>query len=105
MGHLLNSQAPRALHLLFGLGILISCDLAFACSSEDRRELAIMGYTSQQIDAQCGSGGNPFVTPSMPVARICSTRAGSCYLGERLAVGSQCWCPTRYGTAIGGVAR
>ena len=105
MEHLTIPLAPRVLHLLLGLGILLSCDMALACSSEDRRELAIMGYTSEQIDAQCGSGGNPFVTPSMPIATICSTRAGSCYMGQRIPVGSQCWCPTRNGSAVAGVAR
>jgi hypothetical protein len=43
---------------------------ALACASEDRVALAQMGYTSEQIDAQCGSGGNPFVTPSMPAAQV-----------------------------------
>ena len=64
-----------------------------------------MGYTSVQIDAQCGSGGNPFVTPSMPAAQVCVTRIGSCYLGEFVAVGNSCWCPTRSGGAAAGIAR
>lgn len=91
---------------LFVTSILVfPYDVSRACSSEDRRELALMGYTSAQIDAQCGSGGNPFVTPSMPIATVCVTRLGSCYLGEQIPVGSQCWCPTIYGNPVGGVAR
>ncbi|HEX6011606.1 MAG TPA: hypothetical protein VFY87_07350 [Geminicoccaceae bacterium] len=78
---------------------------ALACASEDRIALAEMGYTSEQIDAQCGSGGNPFVTPSMPAAQLCMTAAGSCYLGEFVAVGDSCWCPTGYGDVAQGVAR
>jgi hypothetical protein len=81
-------------------------DQALACSSEDRVALAQMGYTSEQIDAQCGSsGGNPFVTPSMLAVQICATAAGSCYLGEFVPVGESCWCPTGYGDVAQGVAR
>lgn len=78
---------------------------ALACSSEDRADLAMMGYTQDQIDAQCSSGGNPFVSPSMPTATVCVTPAGACYLGEVLSVGSNCWCPTGYGTPVSGMAR
>jgi hypothetical protein len=78
---------------------------ALACSSEDRIALAEIGYTSEQIDAQCGSGGNPFVTPSMPAAQLCTTAAGSCYLGEFVPVGGSCWCPTAHGDVAPGVAR
>ncbi|MCQ8106288.1 hypothetical protein NP590_19440 [Methylomonas sp. SURF-2] len=85
--------------------LLLPNTSALACSSEDRSSLAMMGYTSEQIDAQCGSGGNPFVTPSMPIASYCVTAVGSCYLNNRVAVGSQCWCPTGYGNAVYGVAR
>jgi hypothetical protein len=78
----------------------------FACSSEDRIALAQMGQTTEQIDAQCGgSGGNPFVTPSMPTATQCVTQAGSCYLGVQLSVGSQCYCPAGYGNVVYGVAQ
>lgn len=85
--------------------LLLPNDYALACSSEDRIALAQMGYTEAQIDAQCGSGGNPFVTPSMPTARVCVTQVGSCYLGDQIPVGSQCWCPTRFGNVVYGVAR
>jgi hypothetical protein len=78
---------------------------ALACASEDRVALAQMGYTSEQIDAQCGSGGNPFVTPSMPAAQVCVTAGGRCYLGEFVPVGESCWCPTGYGDVARGVAR
>lgn len=92
------------------LGAWLACsltcaDLALACSSEDRIALAQMGQTEAQIDAQCGSGGNPFVTPSMPIASVCVTPAGACQMAEKIPVGSRCWCPTGYGNAIDGVAR
>lgn len=88
------------------LACALTCaDLTLACSSEDRIALAQMGQSAAQIDAQCGSGGNPFVTPSMPVASVCVTWAGACQMAEQIPVGSRCWCPTGYGNAIDGVAR
>lgn len=87
------------------IGVAVSGQAALACSSEDRIALAQMGYASEQIDAQCGSGGNPFVTPSMPAAQICATPIGSCYLGEAVAVGDSCWCPTPFGDVARGIAR
>jgi hypothetical protein len=92
--------------VMSGLGMLIVVPVAEAgCASEDRIALAQMGYSTAQIDAMCGSGGNPFVTPSLPAATICATPAGSCYLGDRIPVGSQCWCPTRLGHIVHGIAR
>lgn len=87
------------------LWLLLPGRQAVACSSEDRIALAQMGYTEAQIDAQCGSGGNPFVTPSMPTATMCVTPAGSCYMAQQLQVGSYCWCPTAMGQAVTGVAQ
>jgi hypothetical protein len=87
------------------VGVVLPGGGTLACASEDRIALAQMGYTSEQIDAQCGSGGNPFVTPSMPAAQVCMTAAGGCYLGEFVPVGESCWCPTGYGDVAQGVAR
>lgn len=90
----------------FGLGMLIVVPVAEAgCASEDRIALAQMGYTTAQIDAMCGSGGNPFVTPSMPTATVCATPAGGCYLRDQIHVGSKCWCPTGFGHVVYGIAR
>lgn len=99
------SRMRKALWLALCLVALLPGDEALACSSEDRIALAQMGYTSAQIDAQCGSGGNPFVTPSLPTATVCMTQAGFCYLGEQIPVGSRCWCPTGFGGVLYGVAR
>jgi hypothetical protein len=95
----------KALWIVLLLAVLLPHSAANACSSEDRAELAQEGYTSDQIDAQCGSGGNPFVTPSMPTASMCTTQVGTCYLGAQATVGDQCWCQTGYGNVIAGVAR
>lgn len=95
------SPASAGLTLFF----LFTNANTFACSSEDRIAMAQMGQTTEQIDAQCGSGGNPFVTPSMPTATQCVTPAGSCYLGVQLSVGSQCYCPSGYGNVVYGVAQ
>jgi len=98
--------SPRkVLWLVCWLIGLLSCQPAFACSSEDRIELALMGYTSAQIDAQCGSGGNPFVTPSLPLATVCVTPVGSCSPGGQIPVGSECGCLTRFGNVDYGIAR
>ena len=67
--------------------------------------LAQMGYTSAQINAMCNSGDNPFVTPLLPMAMVCATSAGGCYLGEQIPVGSRCWCPRGMGQIVYGVAR
>jgi hypothetical protein len=92
--------------VMLGLSMLIAVPRAQAgCASEDRIALAQMGHTRAQIDAMCGSGGNPFVTPSMPSATVCATPAGGCYLGEQIPVGSQCWCPRGMGQVVHGVAR
>jgi hypothetical protein len=105
----MNAHRLSPLRAIGFAGVLVGVALpgqALACASEDRIALAQMGYTSEQIDAQCGgSGGNPFVTPSMPAAQICATAAGSCYLGEFVPVGESCWCPTGYGDLAQGVAR
>ncbi len=99
------STAPRAVRLAVSLGAVLASGAALACSSEDRIALAQMGYTTAQIDAQCGSGGNPFVTPSLPMASVCVTAAGSCYLGAPMPVGNACGCPTGFGGAVYGVAQ
>ena len=105
-----NRQVGRMVVTLLvvalGLGMLVAVPMAQAvCASEDRIALAQMGHTRAQIDAMCGSGGNPFVTPSMPSATVCATPAGGCYLGEQVPVGSRCWCPRGMGQVVYGVAR
>jgi hypothetical protein len=103
--HYVNPHVARRAIRLLPLGALLAMSpAALACSSEDRIALAQMGYTIQQIDAQCGAG-NPFVTPSMPDASACVTQIGSCYLSVRATVGSQCWCQTGSGHTVPGVAQ
>ena len=96
----------KLIAIVLGLGMFIVVPRAQAnCASEDRIALGQMGYTSEQIDIMCRSGGNPFVTPSMPTATVCVTRAGGCDLGERVLVGSRCWCPIGFGDVVYGIAR
>jgi hypothetical protein len=89
---------------IFGAIALLASSSVLACSTEDRIELAQMGLTSAQVDAACGSGGNPFVTPSLPAASVCATRYGYCGLANRADVGNQCGCPIGGGWTLG-VAR
>ena len=50
----------------FLLVLLMAPAAAYAeCASEDRIELAQMGYTEAQIDAQCNSGQNAFAPPRL----------------------------------------
>jgi hypothetical protein len=92
--------------LVLGLGLFIAVpDAQAGCASEDRIALGQMGYTSAQINAMCGSGGNPFVTPSLPMATVCVTPAGGCSLGQQTFIGNSCWCPRGMGQVVYGVAR
>jgi len=74
------------------------------CSSEDRAELAQMGYTTEQIDAQCGSGQNAFAPPTGQAASYCQTAYGYCALPSLAAAGDSCMCESQYGP-IPGVAQ
>ena len=66
-----------AFRLIFGVMVLLAASGALARSTEDRIELAQMGFTSGQLDTMCGvGGGSPFVTPSLPDATVCVTRYG-----------------------------
>jgi hypothetical protein len=93
-------KAP-AFRLIFGAMVLLASSGALACSTEDRIELAQMGFTSEQLDAMCGSGGNPFATPSLPDATACVTRYGDCGLAHRVRAGNQCACTIGGGWTLG----
>jgi hypothetical protein len=63
------------------LVLLMAPVAAYAeCSSEDRIDLAQMGYSEAQIDAQCNSGQNAFAPPQSPEATYCKTQYGYCPL-------------------------
>jgi hypothetical protein len=81
--------------------VLLVASGALACSTEDRIELAQLGFTSEQLETMCGSGGNPFVTPSVPDATVCVTRYGHCGLANRVHAGNQCGCPIGGGWTLG----
>jgi hypothetical protein len=90
-----------AFRLIFGVMVLLAASGALACSTEDRIELAQMGFTSGQLDTMCGSGGSPFVTPSLPDPTVCVTRYGNCGLANRVRAGNQCGCPIGGGWTLG----
>jgi hypothetical protein len=97
-------RKTTAFGLVFGVMALLAASGALACSAEDRIELAQLGFTSGELDTMCGSGGSPFVTPSLPDAAVCVTRYGNCGLANRVRAGNQCGCAIGGGWTLG-VAR
>jgi hypothetical protein len=104
LGLVIGRGLRERVRAAFSIVVLLGCSAALACSSEDRIELATMGYSTAQVNAMCGSGGNPFASPSMPSTRYCVTGYGSCTLGNRVQSGSHCGCPAGNGYWIPGVA-
>jgi hypothetical protein len=89
----------------FLLVLLTAPAAAYAeCASEDRIELAQMGYTEAQIDAKCNSGQSAFAPPQDSAAGYCATQYGYCQLPYSAPVGSSCSCDSQYGP-IPGVAQ
>ena len=71
------------------------------CSSEDRIDLAQMGYSEAQIDAQCNSGQNAFAPTQGSEAAYCKTQYGYCPLPSSTVAGSSCVCESELGTLPG----
>ena len=71
------------------------------CSSEDRIDLAQMGYSEAQIDAQCNSGQNAFAPPQGQAASYCKTQYGYCQVPSSTAAGDSCVCESDYGPLPG----
>jgi hypothetical protein len=94
-------RKATAFRVIFGAMVLLVASGALACSTEDRIEPAQLGFTSEQLETMCGSGGNPFVTPSLPDATVCVTRYGHCGLANRVHAGNQCGCPIGGGWTLG----
>jgi hypothetical protein len=90
------------IRLGFLLALLMVPAVANAeCASEDRIELAQMGYTEAQIDAKCNSGQNAFAPPPDAAAGYCATQYGYCPLPYSAPAGSSCSCDSQYGPIPG----
>jgi hypothetical protein len=92
--------------LMAGICLLLPHVAMAICSTEDRIDMAQMGMSTAQIDAQCNSGINFYAPPPgfQPSATLCVTAYGACAMATQIPVGSYCECFGPYGR-LPGVAR